>query len=685
MAKDALAGVYDIDIDSVYYDTIHENQEYNIDPGATANDPPTVTLGPIHADMIKPIVRLQVLEVEDPIQRPTTWPGTPTSTTITQASGKTYIGTRFHAGASRYGFIGFEGVTDAAWDYLIVREGRYTGEPDLADVVYQKLNNAAIPGGGSHGILFSVDPGFRLNRGQPYWILIRPNNTGAAYNFTFYSSQPSTTNPGATGQGVISYHFPTTSWIWEQRDEVGHMIITQMKWTDVREGSQWTLVNQAGTAIIEFGGSEGFAPYWIYDSGASEYQNGARAFFFEGWVSGVELYLPLIDMIENKAQMVLSAPEGSDVPLIDAIESKVGQIIRRLMTENNWHIRQLHRYTDYPDYGAPVVWYVNPFLPVYLAKRPPAVRAELLSSSWTPVLSLKYGPDSTNPDEEARVIVHGLREEISTAYTSSRLLAKTVGDKIIFAEYHNHDLQLDLNGLQNKFTGFPTPFFKKVHLVKIADVPNFDELMALAERQSDLENLVLISGSLQVDGSTWVQPGDRITYETSRYGITPAAEFLVTAVEYLPNLMVLSLTSSDSSLDKIIRKLNYDIQRFQGIQSITLSDLEHTFYAYGQLEDDSLATSSQPLIAKCYDAATPTSSWVEVEEVAGPTINGYASKILSAYFPAEGGQYGHGKVTRVRVREDLLSPGADDYVNLEHVIYHWDDNGVSVCLFIYHS
>ena len=522
MAKDALAGVYDIDIDSVYYDTIHENQEYNIDPGATANDPPTVTLGPIHADMIKPIVRLQVLEVEDPIQRPTTWPGTPTSTTITQASGKTYIGTRFHAGASRYGFIGFEGVTDAAWDYLIVREGRYTGEPDLADVVYQKLNNAAIPGGGSHGILFSVDPGFRLNRGQPYWILIRPNNTGAAYNFTFYSSQPSTTNPGATGQGVISYHFPTTSWIWEQRDEVGHMIITQMKWTDVREGSQWTLVNQAGTAIIEFGGSEGFAPYWIYDSGASEYQNGARAFFFEGWVSGVELYLPLIDMIENKAQMVLSAPEGSDVPLIDAIESKVGQIIRRLMTENNWHIRQLHRYTDYPDYGAPVVWYVNPFLPVYLAKRPPAVRAELLSSSWTPVLSLKYGPDSTNPDEEARVIVHGLREEISTAYTSSRLLAKTVGDKIIFAEYHNHDLQLDLNGLQNKFTGFPTPFFKKVHLVKIADVPNFDELMALAERQSDLENLVLISGSLQVDGSTWVQPGDRITYETSRYGITPA-------------------------------------------------------------------------------------------------------------------------------------------------------------------
>ena len=149
--------------------------------------------------------------------------------------------------------------------------------------------------------------------------------------------------------------------------------------------------------------------------------------------------------------------------------------------------------------------------------------------------------------------------------------------------------------------------------------------------------------------------------------------------------MVLSLTSSDSSLDKIIRKLNYDIQRFQGIQSITLSDLEHTFYAYGQLEDDSLATSSQPLIAKCYDAATPTSSWVEVEEVAGPTINGYASKILSAYFPAEGGQYGHGKVTRVRVREDLLSPGADDYVNLEHVIYHWDDNGVSVCLFIYHS
>ncbi|MCK4717516.1 MAG: hypothetical protein KAT70_02510, partial [Thermoplasmata archaeon] len=403
LAKCALEQGEHLEVDMIFAHTIHDNEEFDIDEGATSNDPPRANLGVPYTDVVKPITRVQCALYPENYKRPEA-PLMTTGTTISLGNGRKFIATRFVPETDRYIFLGFYGTSDANYDVGIYEESEY-GFPDFSKLVYEQPNKFPRPAGGYHGVELLFHPTeFLLSVGIPYWIIVSPNNLINPYDFTFYSD-PFINSKGITGLGVaINSDGQNSGWAWSgpTKDEIGIMSITPILWKTVREHLDWELINDSGTGVIEFGGIEKFIPDWVTSFTAN--RMGCRVFFFEDQLDAWWIYATLGLNIMGS---YVNAPAGVlYVPFVDAMESKVNDILRGVSDAHGWHFRQYHR-----DEG--VNWY----------EKPPVLRAEPLPSFGSPVLDLKHGDDATDVTTQARIVSDSLKKQVTRAFTGVDMMA----------------------------------------------------------------------------------------------------------------------------------------------------------------------------------------------------------------------------------------------------------------------
>jgi hypothetical protein len=279
------------------------------------------------------------------------------------------------------------------------------------------------------------------------------------------------------------------------------------------------------------------------------------------------------------------------------------------------------------------------------------------------------------------------------AFPDIRITATDYDDKFLYIVRHDPALEDQLGSL-NWPPGLPSPerSFRRSRLIKAGSVESIEDLIALADVTREKDSLIIYKGTLGVDGTTRIPPGDTITFENSRRGISPAIEMRVEAINYLPNRMRLTVNSAPPDILARFRQVQRNLGKVSAAEPLDPSDISHQFYAHGRLEDDTLTTTTDDLRAQLSEGGpgSPRSShWVDCIVHPGPTWNGYPSKYITALFPT-GGEVNLtyktlGSAAYVVVQEKGPPPGWFAHVPLEHQVWLWSDNAVAVSLWIYHG
>lgn len=664
-ARDALSCLEHVDLDTVYASGIRANTEYNILDGATGLDPVYVSLPDAYADIHRPITRVQVAELLDAVERPTDDEISalmPTYTIISRANGKRWVATPFFAEHPRWYLVGFEGdePIPQTWTIMIVG-AKIDGSPDLGDIHYSSAGNASVSG--YHLVSFPTDEPFRFNVGRKYYIVIGPDDPLVNYEYRFYSYdvRPVGTPKVRTNAGVWTWDSGGGTWTEVVPDEIGRIIYQYLAWNDTVEGEDWRLVDSGGAKIL-FDGPNTRRPGWVYVPAGTFFQKGARVFYTYG---SLDIYWILADILNDVANVDWDVPLGlQTVEFLDAMESRALDWLQQVLDAYGWRMRQRHRIEGGGSLDSP-----------------PTVRVEPINYSAPPVLDLKHGDDSTDIYQEARVSADDLKRQASRTFTGSRITARGSNGDLLYYVKFNPALAVSLNALNKRVLPEPYPYLRKHRLTRVQNVTNIDDLDEIADAIEFREGTLQWAGSLTVDGATWLVPGDRITYESSRRNL-PLTEFLVTGVEYLPHMMVLHVTSLQGDLARIFQRIDRDLGRYQAVTTLQFSDLQHTFYAYGEQETGLSPVTATSHRARLYAGATPVSTWRPCQTVVGPVINGQTSRIVYCYFPPEDGTGGQGAATSVSVKENL-DVAASISVPLDTTVYHWADNAVAVCVLIY--
>lgn len=655
LARDIYEYMEEVDVDTIFTGAVHNNEDLDIVED-TFPLYPKVDLGVDIDDIPKPITRVQVANLEALIQRPDPFAAVPSVTNIADpgTGDRQYLATRFLAEADRAEFIGWEGTSNADWDYFIVEQDPATGFPDLTQQLVSAIGISPISG--FHSPTWNKDIEFRLRPGRYYWVVITPNDPFSAYDFDFFSS-PSTTAPSPltdTGEGVSKSTDIGVTWSWDKRDKVGHLKIRWIKPETRKELEEWTLEEDGGSGfgIIRFGGTDNYYPQYV--KSGSFWQQGARVFFFEGDES-IDSILDVL--LEKKCNIDYKVIGTLDLQIFNALETKCGEAVRAIMTGNDWRLRQLHR-TEGGD-------------------NPPLAIAEVRPSFGSPVLALKAGWDSSDPSTEARAVNDALQLKTTNIFTGVRILGKNPAGELIYYERHDPDLEqeLELLSIAGSESGL-----RKAKIIKARNLGDIDQADALAQRVQSLLGVKVWEGNLTVDGATWIVPGDTITYQNSRKGI-PLTEFRVRAVEYIPHQMILSLNSTSEDLTTLFRTIDEGIGKAGIVQSLTVSDLDHDFYVDARKQNSTYRTGTEFLgTLLATSGGSIRSSQVVGTSIVGPTENGQPSRIVWFYFPPEtqGGKRG-----TARFIEIDRTAVASIEVELNSTIYHWAENGCAVIVYIH--
>lgn len=668
LARDAISTLENIEIDSFYFGGLRDNLELDIEEGATSLDPVYVDLPDAYSDVHKPLTRVQFAEDLGFIERPTDDEisgKTPTYTIISLANGLRWVATPFVAEHPRWVALGFEGdePTPQTWTIKIVG-AKIDGSPDLSTEFYSSSGNSSVSG--YHLVQFVTDEPFRLNIGRRYYILIGPDNPASPYEYRFYSYDVrlAGTPKVKTNAGVWTYDpSGAGSWTEDVPDETGRILHYYLEWKTAKEVEDWNLVDAGANARIIFNGDNALRPRWILNG--TSYQKGARVFYSYDEIDVASI---LADILNDIATVDYEVTTGDTyIRSADALEVNALDFVQELVSVNNWRLRQRHR----SEGGGSL-------------DDPPTVVAEPLPSLGSPVYDFKHGDDSSDIVEEARIVSDNIRKTSTDVFTMVRISGKTNDDRLLLYVQQNVDLQRDLKLLNGRVIPNTIFGFRKQQVLKVQSVNNIEDLQEFAESLLAQSGEITWKGSLTIDGASWLVPGDSITYENSRRDL-PETEFRVSSVQYLPHQMKIVLSNVPQRLEYLFRTLQKDLGRFGTLQTLDVSSLSHTFFAWGE-EDDSLGSvvSASEHRARLEDLSGAVSTWRLCETVDGPTINGLPSKIISCYFPPEDGTGGQGTAIRVRVKENLdVAPSV--LVTLDVAAYHWADNAVTVNILLYQS
>ena len=379
-------------------------------------------------------------------------------------------------------------------------------------------------------------------------------------------------------------------------------------------------------------------------------------------------------------------PPGAecDAGLLDAIETNYLEFIQEVFEVYGWQIRQLHRQEVGPtspfDVPGVVVW-------------------EKVPAFGSPVLNLKHGFDSTSPEDEARVITEDLRRSTVTSFPAVRFKGQDNLGRFLFWERRDHPRMRELGSLNRPINGRGDGIYRKFKTGMVRNAQSLSILDDFAKVALDSFKADDWKGPITVEGASNVKPGDTVLYQNSKRGI-PETEFRVLTVQFMPKQMALTISRKDPTFDKKFRSINRQLGNYEVINPLTISDLDHNFYSFTRLVDDTLVLpASTPLRARLYTdssgSGTPVSSWADCEVITGYPINGYDSKILYALFPAEDGDgiktpgtppdynaSGHGTATAVLIE---VPGGYSAFAELERTVFHWADNDVAICALIHHT
>lgn len=672
LGRDALATMENVEIDSYYFANVREDEPFDIEEGATASDPVFVDLPETYSEIHKPITRVQIGEYGGAEARPASISGlVANQTTISQANGYRWFASPFTLAAERWAYIKFKGDMAVSQTYTIkiVSARIDNGEPDLTDVIFQKTARTFIGVNRDYFINFDLDGDYNLNVGRKYFLVVGPDNPAVNYSFQFDRYDDSGSGPKVkTNAGAWRYNSGTSTWIESTPDETVRLEWELIPWKDALEGEDWNLIDAGANARIVFDGTNASRPEIVFISAINLQFKGARVFYSYGVEDLANIFT---DIFNDVAMIDYDVTTGATYfEFADALETNALDFVQELAALYSWRIRQRHRSEGSGALDGPLV-----------------VVAEPLPALGSPVYDFKHGYDASSIHDEARVISDGIKRTSTDVSTMARISGKTSDDRLLLLVQQDPDLQADLNLLNSK--QIPNLIFglRKQRVLKVRNTNSTQDLQAIADAIQESEGSIQWKGEIDVDGASWLLPGDTITYQNSRRGL-PETEFRVQAIQYQPHRMKLTLTATPQRLEYLLRDLSIRLGKFGTVQPLDLSTLQHTFFAYGEGTDDpgGYVIASSDHWVRLENSSGPVSYWRKAEAVDGPTINGQASKIVSCFLPPDDGFEGIGTADRVRVWTGVYGAILQEaVVYLDVLAYHWSSNSASICVLLYQT